>query len=105
MKKEKTSLYVEVDGVSYPAEVSLGAMLLFKKETGKEISEINGLSDTIVWLWCCVKSASSLTSNPLEMKCDEFASRCTMETLEAWTEAQNSEESKKRLRRGAERYL
>ena len=98
-----TTLYVEIDGTSYPAESNLGAMLLFKKETGKEVKEISGLSDSIIWLWCCVKSASSKTSKPLEMDCQEFANSCTMEVLEEWTQSQNKlqEDSKKKTPKGS----
>lgn len=94
----KKILNVEIDGVEYPATVSLGAMLLFKDETGKEVNEISGLSDSIVWLWCCVKSASARTAHPLEMNCQEFADSCTMDVLNAWTQLQQQagEETKKK---------
>lgn len=100
-------LYVDVKGVSYPAEVSLGAMLLFKKETGKEVSEIKGLSDSIIWLWCCVKSASSSTNTPLTMGCQEFADNCTMEVLDEWAEVQNEDnkKSKKKTPKGSRKEL
>lgn len=102
MKDEKKILTVEIDGVSYPAHTSLGAMLLFKKETGKEITEVQGISDSIIWLWCCVKSASAKTDHPLTMGCQEFADNCTMDILNAWTEAQNSgTDSKKKTPKGS----
>lgn len=94
----KGILYINIDGTEYKAEPTLGAMLLFKKETGKEVNEITGLSDTIIWLWCCVKSGSEKTGHPLQMNCQEFADSCTMDVLNAWTEAQkqSGEESKKK---------
>lgn len=101
----KESLYVEIDGKNYPAHTSLGAMLLFKKETGKEVNEISGLSDSIVWLWCCVKSASSKSEEPLIMSCQEFADSCTMEVLDEWTNAQKElqETSKKKTPKGSQK--
>lgn len=96
MNKGLNNLKIEIDGVEYPAHSSLGAMLLFKKETGKEVNEINGLSDSIIWLWCCVKSASAKSDRPLEMDCQEFADRCTMETLQQWTMAQQEDNDSKK---------
>lgn len=96
-------LTVEIDGVEYPAHPSLGAMLLFKKETGREVNQISGISDSIVWLWCCVKSASSKSDKPMTLSCQEFADSCTMEQLTAWNEMQqgNAEESKKKTPKGS----
>ena len=96
-KETKKRMIVEIDGVEYPAEVTCGAMVRFKEETGKEVNQINGVSDTIVWLWCCVKSACSKEKKEFPYSAVEFADQCTMETLNAWTKAQNSgEESKKK---------
>lgn len=101
MDKQSKTFYVEIDGVSYRANGSLGAMLLFKEQTGKEVNEINGLSDTIVWLWCCVKSGSAKSSNPLTLSCQEFADACTMDVLDEWTKAQATDrESKKKSSKG-----
>lgn len=47
-------------------------MLQFKKVTGKEVTQIEGISGSIVWLWCCTKSATSKTNQPLELDCQEF---------------------------------
>lgn len=96
MEKQEKKLVVEVEGIKYPAHSSLGAILLFKKETGKEVNEINCLTDSIIWLWCCVKSASAKTDNPLKMNCQEFADSCDMETLNLWTESQQSENVSKK---------
>lgn len=88
MNLQKGKLILEIDGVSYPAHDSLGAMVRFKETTGKEVNEISGISDSIVWLWCCVKSASAKTDHPLTMDFMEFADSCDMETLQAWTAQQ-----------------
>ena len=103
--KATRKLMIEIDGVEYPAHNSLGAMLLFKKETGKEVNEINGLSDSIIWLWCCVKSGSARTDRPLTMDCQEFADSCTMVVLDAWTLAQKelTDGAKKKTPKGSQK--
>ena len=52
---------INVDGQKYPCRPTMGAMLRFKKETGREVTEMKGdsLTDICTYLWCCVKSASS----------------------------------------------
>lgn len=38
----------------------MGAMLRFKRETGKDVSEVHGeVSDMVTLLWCCMMSASA----------------------------------------------
>ena len=42
---------VTIDGQEYPCRPTMGAMLRFKRETGKEVNEITGLSDWIAYLY------------------------------------------------------
>lgn len=49
---------IKIDGKEYPCRQTMGAMLRFKQETGKEVTEIGGnLSDICAYLFCCVASA------------------------------------------------
>lgn len=83
------TLHIEIDGITYPVKVTLGAMLLFKEETGIEADKMNGLTHSLKWLWCCTKSASSRSENPLKMSCQEFLDCLTPEILEKWAEVMN----------------
>ncbi len=70
MKKHFITL---TTGEKFPVEMSLGAMLLFKHETGKEATEadMGSLSDLTILLWggqqrhrrCRVFRSSSLPSS------------------------------------------
>ncbi|MGN0069581.1 MAG: hypothetical protein ACI350_07620, partial [Prevotella sp.] len=48
-----------VNGKAYPCRQTMGTMLRFRQETGKEVSEIGAgcLSDLCTFLWCCTVSA------------------------------------------------
>ena len=50
---------IQINGQDYPCRVTMGAMVRFKRESGKDVSELrqDDVSDLVLFLWCCVKSA------------------------------------------------
>ena len=51
---------ITVNGTAYPCSPTMGAMLRFKEQTGREITQIDpsSLSDLCTYLWCCVKAGA-----------------------------------------------
>lgn len=48
-------LKVTVAGKEYPCRQTMGAMLRFKRETGREVTDMtDGVSDLCTYLYCCV---------------------------------------------------
>ncbi len=79
---------VTINGKAYPCRQTMGAMLRFKQETGKEVTEIDGgLSDMCTFLWCCIASACKADGVDFDMSLMEFADSLTPEQMEAWTDA------------------
>lgn len=80
---------VIIGGVSYPCRPTMGAMLRFKKETGKEITEISetNFSDLCTYLYCCVASACAADKVAFGMSLIEFADALDPEQMQAWTNA------------------
>lgn len=78
---------VTINGVTYPCRPTMGAMLRFKKETGKEITEISDKSftDLCTYLYCCVVSASAADKVDFSMSLMEFADALNPEDMQAWT--------------------
>lgn len=78
---------VTINGTAYPCRPTMGAALRFKKETGKEITEINGgsLSDVCTYLYCCVVSACAADNVKFDMSLMDFADALNPEDLGAWT--------------------
>lgn len=76
---------VTINGTAYPLRVTMGAMLLFKRETGREATEIqtSALSDLITFIWCCIKSASRHDKIDFNLSLDEFADGITPEEASA----------------------
>lgn len=79
---------VTINGVAYPCRPTMGAMLRFKRETGKEVTEITqaGFTDLCTYLYCCVASASAADGVDFRMSLMEFADALTPEDMAAWTE-------------------
>lgn len=82
---------IVIDGKAYPCRQTMGAMLRFKKETGKEVTEINdNISDMCAYLYCCVASACKHDGVEFDMPLMDFADGITPEDLSKWTDAVNA---------------
>lgn len=65
---------VTIDGKEYPIKMTMGAMLRFKQETGKEVSEIgDSLTDNATLIWCCIKSACAHDKVKFDISLMDFA--------------------------------
>lgn len=66
----------------------MGAMLRFKKETGKEVTELsqNSLSELCTYLFCCVASACAADKKSFKMSLLEFADALAPDALEQWAQ-------------------
>lgn len=102
---------IVVNGHRYPCRPTMGAMLRFKRETGREVTELDGKSvtDLCTYLYCCVQSAAELAHKPLEMDLMTFADNISPEDMEQWgrqleadseTEG-NSDDGEKKSRRAS----
>lgn len=80
---------ITINGTAYPCSPTMGAMLRFKQETGREITEIDPTSftDLCTYLWCCVASAAKREGKPFDMPLMEFADNLTPEDMAEWNTA------------------
>ncbi len=83
------SVVININGEAFPCSQTMGAMLRFKKETGKEITEIDTSSFTelCTYLWCCVASASKREGKEFNLSLLDFADSISPDDMGAWTEA------------------
>lgn len=77
---------IQAAGREFPCTPSMGAMLRFKEETGKEITEIDGgsLTEMFTYLWCCVASACAREGVEFGMSRMELADRVMPEDMAGW---------------------
>lgn len=67
---KKITLY----GVEYPNRVTMGAMIDFKRETGKEVSDIGTDMELLtMFTFCCVRSACRADGVALDLDFIRFA--------------------------------
>lgn len=70
----------------------MGAILRFKRLTGKEVTDISGLSDWVDYLYCCIASATQAdTGTPFPMSRDDFADSTPQEAVGEWVAALQDE--------------
>ena len=75
-----SKIEIMINGKAYPCRQTMGAMLRFKKETGKEVTELgNSLSDMCAYLFCCVASACKHDGVKFDMSLMDFADSLTPE--------------------------
>lgn len=80
---------VIVNGEAFPCRTTMGAMLRFKRETGKEVVDITDweFTDLCTFLWCCVASASKADGKKFDLSLMDFADNITPKELTAWAES------------------
>lgn len=85
---------ITIDGKAYPCRQTMGAMLRFKQETGKEVTEMqDSFSDLCVFLWCCVVSACKRDDIPFTPSLMEFADSISPEEMAGWADSLRDEQA------------
>lgn len=82
-----------IKGKEFPCRITMGAMLRFKRERGKDAGKIdeNDLLDLITFIWCCVSSASVADGVEFNLSLEEFADNLEPTNLQVFTEHMNSQ--------------
>lgn len=77
---------LKVNGKEYPCRVTMGAMVRFKRETGRDVSTIkeSDISDLVLFMWCCVVSASKADGIEFGMSFEDFADSLEGTELQAF---------------------
>ena len=88
------SITININNKEYPCRQTLGAMLRFKRETGKEVTEMDAgsITDTLTFLYCCIKSECKNENIEFNMSLDDFADALSPEDLEEWNKANAPED-------------
>ncbi|MBR4161467.1 MAG: hypothetical protein IKT87_07365 [Bacteroidaceae bacterium] len=65
---------MKIKGVEYPCRVTMGAMVRFKRESGKDIREVDqqDVDLMLLFVWCCVKSACNADGVDFDLPFDRF---------------------------------
>lgn len=66
---------IMINGKEYPCRITMGAMLRFRNETGKDVNSMkdNDITELVIFLWCCIASACAADKVEFGMTLMEFA--------------------------------
>lgn len=79
-------IMIEVGGKAYPCHLTMGAMLLFKQNTGKDFGQQTelGLEDMLTLMWCCLVSTCRGDHVDFGYSFEEFCDLVTPENVNRW---------------------
>lgn len=86
---------IEINGKQYPCRVTMGAMMRFKRETGKDVTRMDttDVSELVTLLWCCIVSASKADGVEFGIELMDFADMLNQETLTGFYASMEKEPS------------
>lgn len=98
--EQKLAPKIIIKGKEYPCRITMGAMLRFKRETGKDVSELNDkdISELIAFVWSCTCSACSADGVEFNLTVEQFADSLEPKDLQGFTNHMNAQ--KKIVARG-----
>lgn len=90
-------LKIDINGKEYPCEFVMGAFLRFKRETGKDVSQLqqDSLEDLLMLMWCCVKCTTQAYGEEFPLDFETFCNSITPDVLNRWS-GQLSEAAEKK---------
>lgn len=94
---------ITINGKTYPCRVTMGALLRFKNETGKDVSELSetDVADLLTLLWCCTASACAADHVSFGMGLMDFADALEPEKLTEFYTSMGEESPQSPLERGS----
>ena len=86
---------ITINGKEYPCRVTMGAMLRFKGETGRDVSQLNAteVADLVTLLWCCIASASKAEGVEFGLELMDFADMLAPDTLKEFYDSMEKEKA------------
>lgn len=97
MKKTK----IKVGDKEFPCRVTMGAMVRFKNESGKDVSKLEktNISELVLFVYCCVKSACNADKVEFDYDFQSFADLMEPDAANSFYEDMGCEEKKRPTRR------
>lgn len=85
----------------YPSRVTMGAMIDFKRETGKDVNEIGtDVEQLTMFMYCCVRSACRADKVEFTLTFEEFADGINLEDFTAFQNGMATEEDGAKKKKG-----
>ena len=97
MKKTK----IKVGDKEFPCRVTMGAIVRFKNESGKDVSKLEktNISELVLFVYCCVKSACNADKVEFDYDFESFADLMEPDAANSFYEDMGGEEKKRPTKR------
>lgn len=81
---------ITINGSALPVRVTMGALLRFKRATGKEAAQIkDDMEDILTFMHCCLASACQADGIPFTMDVQEMADHLEPADVTAFAQSIN----------------
>lgn len=82
-------LLINVGGKELPCRITMGALLLYKRNMGKNavLGENAGFEEMLMFMWCCIVSACKADGVEFDMDFETFCCHLEPDDVTAWNEA------------------
>lgn len=80
---------ITIKGSQWPCRLTMGALLRFKRATGKDVGQLDNLSDMedmLTLMWCCVASACKADGVEFSMDLETFCDSMTIAEVNQWNQ-------------------
>ena len=86
---------ISINGKEYPCRITMGAMMRFKNETGKDVSKMDttDVTEQVTLLWCCIVSASKADGVEFGLELMDFADMLDPDTLKDFYDSMEKEKA------------
>lgn len=84
------NIQVTTHGKTYPSRVTMGALVRFKRITGRDVSQIEGndIAELAHFMYCCVESACRADGVPFDMDFETFADGISLDDFNSFQQQQ-----------------
>nr|DAU40733.1 MAG TPA: tail assembly chaperone protein [Caudoviricetes sp.] len=91
---------LKVGGREYPCRVTMGAMVRFKRATGKDVNQLNqsDISELVQFIYCCVQSACKADDVAFDVDFETFADQLEPDSLNSFYAQMGDAEKKTTLK-------
>ncbi len=92
---------ITVGGKAYPCRLTMGAMILFKRNMGYDVSQMKqgeeaDIEEMLMLMWCCIKCACRADEVEFPMDFETFACHVTPADMQRWNELMGAGNEKKK---------
>lgn len=82
-------LLINVGGKELPCRITMGALLLYKRNMGKNavLDGNSSFEDILMFMWCCIVSACKADGVAFDMDFETFCCNLEPQDVAGWNEA------------------